>query len=106
MPVKQRFDTRVDIRGIADVSCVPASLRGLGQRRFRAAQTYPVMMSWTSDAVKAFAYTPGKADVLVLDRHGTILYRTSGKANDPAIQDLCDEIERALSVPTAPTRAK
>lgn len=96
-PVKQRFDDRIDIRGIADMSCVPHLLRGLVRTQFRAVQHYPVMLDWTGDAVDDFAYQPGKADILVLDRDGKILYRARGKATESAIQHLCDTIEQALS---------
>ena len=105
-PVKQRFDGRVDIRGIADMSDVPGPLRGLVQTQFRVVQHYPVMLDWTGNAVNAFDYTPGKADILVLGCHGKILYRRGGKANEQAIQELCGVIERALSAETFPIPAK
>lgn len=96
-PVKQRFGGRVDIRGIADVSAVPRLLRSLVRKKFRELQTYPVMMDWTGNAVKAFTYVPDKANVLVLDTHGQILLRASGPATDRSVQYLCSVIERALA---------
>jgi len=99
-PVKQRFDARIDIRGIADMSCVPRPLRGLVRTQFRAVQSYPVMLDWTGEAVKVFAYKPGKADILVLDRKGKILYRTSGNANEQSIQDLFSTLDQSLSART------
>ena len=96
-PVKQRFGGRVDIRGIADVSSVPGPLRGLVRKRFQKNQKYPVMMDWSGDAMKAFAYVPAKANILVLNRRGEILQRFSGEANGQAIQDLCDVIDRAVA---------
>lgn len=96
-PVKQHFGTHVDIRGIADVSCVPQPLRGLVQRRFRAGQSYPVMMDWTGSAVKAFGYAPGKAEILILDRQGGVLYRARGKADEGAIENLFTVLGKALS---------
>lgn len=105
-PVKQRFDGHVDIRGIADMSCVPRPLRGLVRRQFRAVQSYPVMLDWTGNAVIDFAYKQGNASILVLDRDGKIIFRTRGKATVRAIQDLCDVIERALSSKTPQTPAK
>lgn len=97
MPVKQQFGARIDIRGIADLSCVPRPLRDLVQRRFRAAQTYSVMMDWTGRAVKLFAYAPGKVDVLVLDQRGRIVYRAAGEADARAVHELCSAIGQALS---------
>lgn len=97
IPVKQHFGTHIDIRGIADVSCVPQPLHRLVQSRFRACQSYPVMMDWTGSAIKAFGYAPGKAEILVLDRQGGVLYRARGKADERAIQDLFAVLEEALS---------
>lgn len=96
-PVKQRFGGQLDIRGIADVSLVPRLLRSLVRKKFRELQTYPVMMDWTGDAVKAFTYVPDKANILVLDGRGQILLRASGPATEHAVQELCAAIERALA---------
>ena len=95
-PLKQRFGKRIDIRGLADVSTVPRSLRGIVRRKFQRLQTYPVMLDWSGEAVKAFTYVPDKANVLVLDGRGQILKRLSGEANPEAVQDLCAAIDRAL----------
>ena len=54
------------------------------------------MMDWSGGAVKAFAYVPDKANVLVLDGHGQILKRIIGEANPKAVQDLCAAIDGAL----------
>ena len=105
-PVKQRFDERVDIRGIADMSCVPHLLRGLVRTQFRTVQSYPVMLDWTGDAVNAFAYQPGEADILVLNRDGKILYSARGKATERAVQNLCEVIEQALSAEALPAPTK
>ena len=80
-PLKQRFGKRVDIRGLADVSTVPRLLRGMLRTKFQKSQTYPVMMDWSGEVVKAFTYVPDKANVLVLDGRGHILKRVSGEAN-------------------------
>ena len=105
-PLKQRFGRRIDIRGLADVSTVPRPLRGMVRMKFQKSQTYPIMMDWSGEAVKAFTYVPYKANVLVLDRRGQILKRISGEANPKAVQDLCAAIDRALGNParTLPTQ--
>ena len=95
-PLKQRFGKRIDIRGLADVSTVPRPLRGIVRRKFQRLQTYPVMLDWSGDVVKAFTYVPDNANVLVLDAHGQILKRISGQANPKTVQDLCSAIDLAL----------
>lgn len=105
-PIKHRFDTRIDIRGLADVSCVPGPLHGLVERRFRAAESYPVMMDWTGKAAKSFAYVPGMANVLVLNRQGRILFRTGGAAADKPLQEIYDVLTQALSLKPPHTSSK
>ena len=95
-PLKQRFGQRIDIRGLADVSTVPRLLRGMVRSKFQKFQTYPIMMDWSGEAVKAFTYVPDKANVLVLDGRGQILKRLSGEANPKTVEDLCAAIDRAL----------
>ncbi|MGO8696615.1 MAG: hypothetical protein ACLQVY_02705 [Limisphaerales bacterium] len=95
-PLRQRFGTNIDIRGMADVSKVPRALQGLVRTRFQALLTYPVMMDWSGGAVSAFTYVPGQANVLVLDGGGQILMRISGKADTKSLQNLCVAINRAL----------
>ena len=96
-PLKRRFGTHIDIRGIADVSKVPRLLQGLIRMRFQKLLTYPVMMDWSGEVVGAFTYVPNKANVLVLDGSGRIFQRISGEANEKAVQDLCAAIDRALA---------
>jgi hypothetical protein len=95
-PLKQRFGKRIDIRGLADVSTVPRPFRGMVRMKFQKLYPYPIMLDWSGKTVKAFTYVPDKANVLVLDGHGQILKRISGKANPKAVQDLCAAIDRAL----------
>ena len=96
-PVKQRFGTRLDIRGIADVSPVPRILRGMVRKQFQKAQSYPVMLDWSGEAVNAFTYVPDQVNVLVMDGSGKILLRITGAANDAALHKLYEVIDRALA---------
>ena len=95
-PLKQRFGKRIDIRGLADVSTVPRPLRGMIRMKFQRLKSYPIMLDWSGEAVKAFTYVPDRANVLVLDARGQILKRISGEANPKSVQDLCAAIDRAL----------
>jgi len=98
-PVRQRFGMRVDIRGLADVSAVPGLLRGMVRMKFQKRETYPVMLDWSGRTVKLFNSVPDKVNVLLLDRRGQILWRFTGEANTPALQELCAAIDRALANP-------
>jgi hypothetical protein len=96
-PVQQRFGEQVAIEGIADLSAVPRPFRGMVRRKFQKAQSHPVMLDWSGDTVKAFATAADQANVFVLDSHGQILKRLSGKATEQSLEDLCATIEQALA---------
>lgn len=96
-PLKQRFGMRVDIRGIADVSPAPRLLCGMIRKQFQKAQSYPVMLDWSGDAVKAFTYVPDQVNVLVMDGGGRILTRLTGPANERVLQELYGVLDGALA---------
>jgi len=95
-PVAKRFGTRVDVRGIADVSAVPRLLRGTVRSAFRKEQTHPVMMDWSGAVVKKFAPAEDAATVLLIDGQGKILRRYVGLAKPAEVQELCKLIEQLL----------
>src|SRR3954469_2894852 len=47
LPLKERYSSRIEIMGIADVHKVPPFLRGMVQGRFKKAWTYPIMLDWS-----------------------------------------------------------
>lgn len=96
-PVHARYGPRVIIRGIADVSAVPAWLRGVVRKKFRQRQSYPVMLDWSGDTVKAFAAAQNCVNVFVVDDQGCILKRFTGEAKPGALAELYATIDRALN---------
>lgn len=95
-PVKERFDTRVEICGIADVSAVPRLLRGLVRSRFQKAQSHPVMLDWSGDEVRAFGCVSDQVNVFVLDGEGRILKRIVGPVNEAALREVLQVLDQAL----------
>ena len=95
-PVHARYGRRVIIHGIADVSAVPAWLRGVVRKKFRQRQSYPVMLDWSGDTVKAFASAQDCVNVFVVDDGGRILKRFTGAAKPDALAELYATIDRAL----------
>lgn len=96
-PLKERFPNGLVIEGIADVSAVPRPLRGMVRRQFKKAQSHSVMLDWSGQTTKQFAIAPNQANVLLVDRNGSILKRLAGKATDAAIKELCETIEQNLT---------
>ncbi len=95
-PVAKRFGTRVDVRGIADVSAVPRILRGTVRSAFRKEQTHPVMMDWSGKTVAKFTPKENVTTVLLIDGQGKILRCYEGVAKQAEVEELCKLIQEML----------
>lgn len=96
-PLTRRYAERVRFCGLADVSNVPAVLRGTVRKRFRETRKYPVMMDWSGRARAQFGAEREVANILLLDRRGVIVERFAGRADDRALARLCDALDKALA---------
>ena len=92
----ERYGTRIDIDGVADVSMVPKSLHGVVRALFRSRLTDSVMLDWDGSVVKRLQSEPGVANIYVIDHGGSILKRITGPANATSEQELFRIIDRAV----------
>jgi hypothetical protein len=95
-PVKERFGTNLNIRGIADVSAVPGPLKKMVRKRFQKEHTYPVMLDWSGKICAQFEYQPGLANVFILERDGTIHGRFTGIASGTNLSGAIGLLEKAI----------
>ena len=95
-PVHDRFGPRIDIDGVADMSPVPAPLRGLVRRSFLKHSSYPVMLDWEGAVVKQFRPRPNVANVYLVAKDGTVLENWSGPATSDQLKQLLAALERHL----------
>ena len=105
-PIKARYGAQVAIHGIADVAAVPGWLRSPVRRKFRQRQSYPVMLDWSGDTVKAFATAQDCVNVFVLDERGRILTRFRGEAKPGALEELYATLDQALAANRPPGAKK
>ena len=94
--VYNRYGTRVDIDGIADVSIIPKPFHGMFRAAFRKELTRSVLLDWSGDVVKQFGYKKGVANIYVIDREGRIVARASGNITDAALEGMTREIDRVM----------
>ena len=92
-----RYEKRIDIDGVADVSMIPKPFHGMVCGVFRKRVTYSVMLDWGGSVVKRFGYQKGVANIYVIDRRGCILKQVTGPVSDEAEQELFREIDRAIA---------
>jgi hypothetical protein len=89
-----RYMGRADLRGMADTSGIPGFLHGLVRSEIRKTRKYPVMLDWSGKVSAELNFQPGDANVLILDRDGTILGHIIGAAvetNRTAVYTLVDQ---------------
>lgn len=92
-----RYGERIDIDGVADVSMIPKSFRGLVREVFRKRLTHSVMLDWDGSVVRRFGYERGLANIYVIDRRGCIVMRVAGPVNPTVEQELFQAIDRAIA---------
>lgn len=99
-----RYQKRIDIDGVADVSMIPKPFHNMLRDAFRKRLTYSVMLDWEGAVVRQLGYQKGVANIYVIDRSGRIVTRRSGPATDAAMRDLAVTIDRAITAkPTKQT---
>ena len=92
-----RYQDRIDIDGIADVSMIAKPFQAMFREAFRRQLTRSVMLDWDGSVVKQFGYTKGVANLYVIDRRGRIVKEFSGPVTDAAERELTREIDRVIS---------
>ncbi len=94
--LKARYAARLDVDGIADVSVIPKPFHALVRRGFKSRLTYPVMLDFDGQVVKALAIEKGKANVYVVQPDGQVLLRVTGVADAAALRRVFDILDTAF----------
>ena len=92
-----RYEKRIDIDGVADVSMIPKPFHNMFRVAFRKQLTRSVMLDWGGSVVKQFGYTKGIANLYVIDRNGRIVKQIVGPVTDAGERELTREIDRVIS---------
>ena len=96
-PLHDRYEKRIEIDGVADVSMIPKPFHNMFREAFRKKLTRSVLLDWGGSVVKQFDYAKGVANLYVIDRTGRIVKRVSGPATEDALLALTREIDRAIA---------
>lgn len=95
--IYDRYQKRIDIDGVADVSMIPKPFHNMLREAFRKRLTYSVMLDWGGSVVKQLGYQKGVANIYVIDRTGRIVVRSTGPVTDAAMRELGMAIDRAIA---------
>lgn len=96
-PLWDRYQARIDQRGVAVLSSVPSMVRGLVRTIFRRQVKHSVLLDWKGDVSQAYGYQNGRANLFLIDRQGRIVLRLHGAAEADSLSQLFTRIDRLLS---------
>jgi hypothetical protein len=95
-PLWDRYQAKIDQRGVAVLSSVPALVRGMVRTIFRSQVKYSVLLDWKGNVSEAFGYQQGRANLIVIDRKGRIVLRLLGAADAASLERLYGQIDQLL----------
>ena len=105
--LKGRYSDKVDFRGLADCGGAPGFVHGMIRKKFQEVRKYPVMLDWSGKVCSQVGYKKGVANVLLIDRDGSIRARFTGEASETGLRDASAELDRLTQTPaSAATPAK
>lgn len=93
-PLYDRYQDRVNIKGIAALSSVPSFARGMVTRIFKSQVKYSVLLDWTGKVTKSYSYEEGKANVFVVSPSGEILLRMNGTASQAGLEQVIAQVNK------------
>jgi len=93
-----RFQDRLDIEGVADVSNVPVALRGLVRQAFKR-QPHSIMLDWEGRVVTRFAYEKNVPNLYLIDGKGRVQGRWTGVMTAEQSLLIQQKIEALLQPP-------
>lgn len=95
-PLYQRYQSQIDIHGVAVLSMVPAFARGIARGIISTQVKQPIMLDWTGDVSRQFQTLPKVTHLFVLNPQGQILLEQSGSATAEKLATLAKAIDQAL----------
>lgn len=95
-PIYDKYQDKIDIHGIAELSSVPLIARGIVRGIIKKKTTYSVMLDWEGKVSESYKYEKKKANIYLIDRKGTIVVKTIGAADATRLETIYKEIDALL----------
>ncbi len=92
-PLVERYDTKIDIHGVAELSAVPGIARGIVRGIMKREVKYSVLLDWSGDVSKNYKFQKDKANIFVIGKQGNIISRRTGTVNSVSLANLYQEID-------------
>jgi hypothetical protein len=105
--LKARYGKKLDVDGVADVSIIPKPFHGLVRSGFKSRLSYPVMLDFGGQVVKALDHEQDKANIYIVQPDGQIVLHVAGMADATNLRRVFNALDSAfaaqLSARTADT---
>ena len=96
-PLVEKYDTTLDIQGIAELSSVPSIARGIVRSMIKKKSKFPVMLDWKGTVSKSYKYEKKKANIILINKDGAIIFKDTGVADNDKLTKLYKEIDKIVS---------
>lgn len=96
-PLVDKYDTKIDIQGVAELSAVPSIARGIVRSMIKKKSKYPVMLDWKGSVSKSYNYEKKKANIILIDENGSIISKEIGIADEKKLEKFYKQIDKLLT---------
>ena len=96
-PITEKYDAQIDISGIAELSAVPSLARGMVRSMIKKKSKFPVMLDWKGEVSKSYNYEKKKANIILIDKTGVIIFKDTDIADKDKLEKLYKEIDKLLA---------
>jgi alkyl hydroperoxide reductase subunit AhpC len=63
---------------------------------FRTQVKYPVLLDWKGEVSRAYGFSGGEANLVIVDHGGSVVYRTIGPADEGRLEEVFRQIDRLM----------
>ena len=95
-PLYDKYQDKIDIHGIAELSSVPLIARGIVRSIIKKKTTYSVMLDWEGKVSESYKYEKKKANIYLIDKKGMVVVKEIGAADAARLDTLYKEIDALL----------
>lgn len=95
-PLYDRYGTRVDIEGVAELSAVPAFARGIARGIISGLVKQPILLDWKGEVSQQFNAKKNVTNLYIIHPQGHIITSNSGEATLEKLKEMVKAIDSAL----------
>jgi predicted transcriptional regulator len=92
--IREKYGDGIALLGAADVRGVPFFLKWKIRNDFKKEYADSVLLDWKGEIFTTYGLAERVANIIVIDRGGTIRFMHAGPADPDAVQHLFDEIDK------------